>query len=185
MDIDERLTELMKTQHATQQSFAEYLGISPATLSSIIKKRTKVTLSTVLAIKKKFPTLNYSWLLDGTGPMFLDDESGASSQSSNPSSSSASEPFIDFEGNLVNPDETVEATSLSPSNSESPVAADVVPSDSRQLEQAQGHSSNNGSSSKRNPNIVVPKNINIIRRNVSQILVIYDDQTCETFVPKK
>ena len=57
--MEERIKELMEAQHITQQAFAEFLGISPATLSSIFSGRTKVTLNTIKAIKKKFPSLNY------------------------------------------------------------------------------------------------------------------------------
>ena len=55
--MEERIKELMEAQHITQQAFAEFLGISPATLSSIFSGRTKVTLNTIKAIKKKFPSI--------------------------------------------------------------------------------------------------------------------------------
>lgn len=70
--MEERIKELMESQHMNQQVFADFLGISSATLSSIFSKRTKVTLNTIKAIKDKYPTLNYSWLIDGVGPMFND-----------------------------------------------------------------------------------------------------------------
>ena len=48
----------MEDQHLTQQNFAQQLGISTATLSSIFNDRTKPSLLIVDAIKKKFPRVN-------------------------------------------------------------------------------------------------------------------------------
>ena len=56
----------------TQQTFADFIGISSASLSSIFTGRTKPTLNTVEAIKSKFTKINLDWLLYGQGPMFKD-----------------------------------------------------------------------------------------------------------------
>lgn len=184
--MEERIKELMEAQHMNQQVFAEFLGISSATLSSIFSKRTKVTLNTVKAIKDKFPTLNYSWLLDGTGPMFLDGKSDAATSSpSTPSSSANGEAFIDF-GDASDPaDENPSVPSASSQSSSSSPSSPSRPSSVRGQQTSGMYSSAGSQPGRSNPNIIIPKNINNFRRNVAQILVIYDDQTCETFVPKK
>ena len=48
--MKDRIKQIMDSQQMSQQSFAAFLDISPATLSSIFTGRTKPTLSTVEAI---------------------------------------------------------------------------------------------------------------------------------------
>ena len=60
----------MEAQHMSQQTFANFIGINAASLSSIFNNRTKPTLNTVEAIKSKIPNLNTDWLMFGHGTMF-------------------------------------------------------------------------------------------------------------------
>ena len=71
--MKDRIKQLMESQHMTQQSFSDFIGISSASLSSIFNGRTKPTLNTVEAIRTKFTKINLDWLLYGSGPMFRDD----------------------------------------------------------------------------------------------------------------
>lgn len=57
----------------TQQTFANFIGMSAASLSSIFNNRTEPTLKTVRAIKGKIPNLSIEWLIDGIGSMYEDD----------------------------------------------------------------------------------------------------------------
>ena len=139
---------LMEHQRMTQQDFAGFIGISPGALSSIFSGRTKPTLNTVEAIRGKYPEINLDWLMFGTGPMFLDNESSAT-DNDKPS-----------KGEELLPFDTVSPTSLD-----------------TQI-----------------PN-VLPKNCSEVRtgvkyidkpaRNITEIRIFFDDQTWETFVPKK
>ena len=52
--MKDRIKRLMESQHMTQQTFADFIGISSASLSSIFNGRTKPTLNTVEAIKGNF-----------------------------------------------------------------------------------------------------------------------------------
>ena len=181
MSFKDRIEELRQHQHVNRQMFADFLGISPATLSSIITGRTKATLHTIMAIKNKFPNLNYSWLIDGVGPMFNDEESGEASDGSPKGSMSVSgEGLLDFEQSSDGSSE--EGNSVNnihqPYSSSDAIPGVSVSADNKQVQSAVRSQSGN-------PNIVVPKIINNIHHSVAQILVIYDDQTCETFVPKK
>ena len=56
----------------SQQTFANFIGINAASLSSIFNDRTRPTLNTVEAIKSKIPNLNTDWLMFGHGQMFND-----------------------------------------------------------------------------------------------------------------
>lgn len=73
----------MRSQHMTQQMFANYIGIAPATLSSIVNERTKPTLNIVEAIWNKLPNISMKWLLFGEGSMYdTDGDSESASLSS-------------------------------------------------------------------------------------------------------
>ena len=86
----------METQHMTQQTFSDLIGISPASLSSIFNGRTKPTLTTVDAIRKKFPTLNLEWILYGHGAMFKDTNFSSDTQTAN-SQDVVDEPSFNFD----------------------------------------------------------------------------------------
>ena len=68
--MKDRIRQLMESQHMTQQTFSDFIGISSASLSSIFTGRTKPTLNTVEAIKSKFTKINIYWLLLGKVNMF-------------------------------------------------------------------------------------------------------------------
>lgn len=71
--MKDRIKQLMESQHMSQQTFADFIGISSPTLSSIFNGRTKPSIYTVEAIRSKFPTISLDWLMYGNGPMFKDD----------------------------------------------------------------------------------------------------------------
>lgn len=161
MEMKDRIIQLMETQHLTQQSFADLLGISASTLSNIIKEKSKPTLNQVEAIKSKFPSINIEWLLFGYGPMFKDAHPDASA--SPVGGSNQQELSFDF-------------GSSSPSASPSP-----APSASRMAPQS---APIDFSSPVQNVKEVV-KYVEKKPRSITEIRVFYDDQTWETFVPKK
>ena len=157
--MKDRIRQIMEDQHLTQQSFANLIGISTASLSSIFNDRTKPTLNIVDAIKKKFPTVSLEWLLYGTLPMYVTSSSEASEGSEEDTTSPdaaypiGSEPTLDFE----------ESSNVHP-------------------EQLQTHSVN------RTPKNIVQTEVKYIDkqpRKITEIRIFYDDQTWETFVPKK
>ena len=57
----------------TQQTFSEFIKISPATVSGIFRGRTEPSLATVNAIHEKFPDISLDWLLYGEGEMRVSD----------------------------------------------------------------------------------------------------------------
>ncbi len=68
--MKDRIKQIMDAKQMSQQAFAAFIDISPATLSSIFNGRTKPTLVIVEAIKKKIPDINTDWLMFGSGNMF-------------------------------------------------------------------------------------------------------------------
>lgn len=161
--MKDRIRQLMETQHLSQQQFADMLNISPASLSSIFNDRTKPTLNHVDAIQRSFPDVNLRWLLYGEGEMFDSKHENSSSTTVNdsPASSRPSAPggemVIDF--------------------------GPVTPTP-----QQQRTSSSASSSSLKNDNIhdsTAWKNVDMRPRKIAEIRIFYDDQTWETFIPKK
>lgn len=167
---------LMESQHMTQQVFADFIGINPATLSGLFNDRTKPTINIVEAVKKKFPDISLDWLMFGTGSMYL----SAATETSTPppavppptsarvqsqhTQTSTSEPVLDF-GEPPAP-----AAATSP-------AVQAAPAPRSQYNIA------------RNPRAELireeVKNIDNRNRRVTEIRVFYDDQTWESFVPAK
>lgn len=153
--MKERIKELMNAQHMSQQSFAEVLGISAASLSSIFNERTKPTINHVEAIKKKFPSVNTDWLMFGRGQMYDDEKNVGTQTQPSPmeKGNDVSQPF-----DLFNQPSTGGTVALNKSISDSrtlPISKTEV------------------------------KYIEKPLRKITEIRVFYDDQTWETFVPSK
>lgn len=72
--MKDRIKQLMDDQHLTQQSFAQMIGSTPATLSNIFNGKTNPSLSIVDGIHKSFPLVNVYWILYGTPPMYNSQE---------------------------------------------------------------------------------------------------------------
>lgn len=166
--MKDRIRLLMESQHMNQQSFASYIGLAPATLSSILQERTRPTLQTVDCISKKFPNINLGWLLYGSGEMFNSTGSVQSdsldidvvSPAESPVASASSQPTLDF------------------------AYEDSMPTSIPARQSSQRHLSTTVRQTQL-PNVLDMKNIDKPNRKITEIRVYYDDQTWESFVPKK
>lgn len=155
-DMKDRIRQIMEAQHMTQQTFANFIGMSPASLSSIFNNRTKPTLNTVEAIKGKIPHLNIEWLMFGRGPMF-NDEKEVLDGSVTDAKVGGEEPslaFVDDSPNLFN-----HPTEHSARVERVRQPASVAKTEVKYIERPQ--------------------------RQITEIRVYFDDLTYETFVPKK
>ena len=154
--MKDRIKQLMLSQHMTQQSFADFLGVSSASLSSLFNGRSNPTLTYVDAIKKKLPSINLSWLLYGEGPMF-NTESSASAETPDQDSQTAQQPgdmFVDF--HFPTPQQRGSSTR-----------------------------SNHANLSPNSDNSTLVKYLDKPQRQITEIRIFFDDQTYESFVPKK
>lgn len=142
----------------TQQTFAQFIGISPAALSSIFNGRTNATLNTVEAIKSKLPKLNSDWLLFGKGKMYEVDDTGDNTDI--PDGRTQGEPMLDFGES--------DAGGISGVTRSSSANVGVR---MQQVSQRQ---------------TVKPevKYVERPQRQITEIRVYFDDLTYETFVPK-
>lgn len=154
--MKDRIKHLMDTQHMTQQTFSDLIGVSPASLSNIFTGRTRPTLATVDAIRKKFPTLNLEWILYGHGPMFKDAMSATTVRSE--SDVASLEPSLDFDDS--------QNTALPQQGSGAPIASGTR-------------------NTLDSPSKVSVKYVDKPMRQITEIRVFFDDLTYESFVPKK
>lgn len=78
----ERIRSIMDYAKLSQQDFAARLGISPASLSSILTGRTNPTNKHVMGVHVAFPEINVNWLMFGEGDMLVNGASGHTSSDS-------------------------------------------------------------------------------------------------------
>ena len=161
--MKDRIRQIMEAQQMTQVVFANYIGKSPATLSSIFTGRTRPTIDVVEAIKKKIPNINTDWLMFGVGEMFLPDQS--------PENGSPEMPDQGADGHPMNQN----------------LMFDFDPSPTPTPQNGLSTIPNYNSVRNTRPEIerTEVKLIDKPQRRIVEIRVFYDDQTFDTFEPKK
>ena len=153
--MKDRIKMIMESQHMTQQTFANFLDIAPATLSSIFNGRTRPTLNIIEAIKNKLPNISIDWLMCGTGSMMLSDSSAIQASHSNIVSSPV------------------------------PISATTPLSSEQLLDFGARSSTPSFEQDHNNQQKSMVKNIDKQQRKITEIRIFYDDQTWETFISKK
>ncbi len=195
--MKDRIRQIMEDQKLNQQSFAQLIGKSTATLSNIFNDRTKPTLDIVDAIKKKFPQVNIEWLLFGTPPMYINKvdggASGAPSAASMGTGNMGDEDSLNMYGDASG-SAAMGAQSgmqgagcmaggvVEPSLDFGADEAGSSPASPSLFDQPQIHGV------KRTPKNIAHAAVKIVdkpQRKITEIRIFYDDQTWETFVPKK
>lgn len=95
-EMKTRIQQIMNREGMTQQTFANELNMSPASLSSIFTGRTNPTQNHVCAIHRRFPNISISWLMFGEGDMYENredkDENGGVSAASIEGGASQNQP---------------------------------------------------------------------------------------------
>ena len=195
--MKDRIRQIMEDQKLNQQSFAQLIGKSTATLSNIFNDRTKPTLDIVDAIKKKFPQVNTEWLLFGTPPMYINKVEGGVAASSSGASVGAggmdAEDSLDMYGGAsasagmgaqggMPGAGGVAGAAMEPSLDFGADGQDSSPASPSLFDQPQMHGV------KRTPKNIANAAVKIVdkpQRRITEIRIFYDDQTWETFVPKK
>lgn len=184
--MKDRIKEIMESQHMNQNVFAQFVGLSPATLSGIFTGRTRPTINIIESIKKRMPTINIDWLMFGTGDMYVHNQvSNDEGQSRQPSN--YAEPMLAFDevaDDVQNRyvDETIgddlQTSSMAPvANQVAPVASQMPP---------RHHTTTRQSMVNIRPGIA-REEVKIIekQRKITEIRIYFDDLTYETFVPSQ
>ena len=165
--MKDRIKQIMESQHMTQQVFAQFIEMSPATLSSIFNGRTNPTMNIVASIKKKIPNISTDWLMFGTEPMYLDVQQPSVAPVSTPSlpPNSGQEQILDFD------------------QISAPTPEGVVSfNQNLTLPPSRMNSVRNTRSESVREEV---KTIDKQPRRIMEIRVFYDDQTWDSFVPAK
>lgn len=163
--MKDRIKAVMESCGMTQQEFADYIDISPATLSNIFTGRSRPTLSVVEAIKKELPDISTDWLMFGRGEMHessegIKAEKGVLLETSVGSTAVAGLSAASV-GAPVSVGKKSEAGALLDIDMSSGVGKRNTNGDSQQLNVGRG------------------------QRRITEIRIFYDDQTWETFVSKQ
>ena len=164
--MKDRIRQIMESQHMTQQVFADFIGLAPATLSSIYNERTRPTISVVEAIKKKIPNISTDWLMFGSGDMYV----------ASPASPAPADSLFSADDGGVNGGQIVKNPMLDFDQPQAPTP---------QQGSQPPYSFNSVKSTPSNIERTEVKIIDKPQRKVKEIRVFYDDQTWETFVPEK
>ena len=165
--MKDRIQQLMESLHMNQQSFASLIGLSPASLSNILQERTRPTLKTAEAIKQRMPKVSTDWLLFGEGSMFISGQDTAQASPASDEQTAAQEKQPEYSEGLLN-FQTTEQDMGQTVNT--PATSLVNIRQQRQTNVA---------------DIQCMKNIDKQNRRITEIRVFYDDQTWESFVPKR
>ena len=165
--MKDRIRQIMESKKMTQQDFAQFIELAPASLSNIFNDRTKPTLNVVEAIKKKIPDINTDWLMFGTGQMYTTASAAIPAIPDAPSDPSNEQSVQN--GHVEKHDPVLDFDFTS-----SPTPATTSP---------QPQNYNSVKNTRQN---VVHEEFKIIdkpKRRVTEIRVFYDDQTWESFTP--
>lgn len=172
--MKDRIRQLMEAQHMNQQTFATFTGIGTASLSSIFTGRTRPTLNHVDAILEKFPNVNPLWLLKGQGGMLLTSDSQQSTDSDAATNTASGDSGSTSPLSGTTPAGTatmsVEPNLFSSSNTPTPQPSSIT-----------NRTTKNATSFQ----FETEKEPIVKQRKITEIRVFYDDQTWESFVPKK
>lgn len=140
----------------TQQVFAQFIEMSPASLSSIFNGRTRPTLNIVEAIKKKIPNINTDWLMFGSGTMYVQTDETADMPQ--PMLTETQEPTLDFDvPDLPTPQPS--APTAHYHESVRNTRPEIIREEIKYIDKPQ--------------------------RKITEIRIYFDDLTYETFVPAK
>lgn len=176
--MKDRIRQLMEDQHLTQQNFAQLIGTTPATLSNIFNGKTNPSLAIVDGIHKSFPQVNVYWIMYGTPPMYNSQRgTDASSNTMNGVEGGSPEKAT---GSLK-AEHQGRGDSLEATLDFSASTAQASPTSSSLFDVPSEHVNN----TPKNEAQKVVKIIDKPQRRITEIRIFYDDQTWETFVPKK
>lgn len=171
--MKDRIKKVMESQRMTQQEFADFIHISPASLSSIFTGRTRPTLAIVEAVKNALPKISTDWLMFGTGAMWIDAD-GASA---------ATDGGLPHTTDRAVPEGVGTGTGLHSTPSDILLDFDAIAASA--ASNAQPPSKRPQAPSELCVSNAMVKNTDKPRRTITEIRIFFSDQTWETFVPKK
>lgn len=177
----DKIRTIMEHTKLSQQDFAARIGISAASLSSILNGRTQPTNRHVMGIHQAFPEINVNWLLFGEGDMLVSDTPAKGTGEAADGVELAEGASADVASSNVAPGlfGAADAPSLFSSESTPPSVPSV-----EQRANAYGARREGRSVVRGNGNVVTTAiNIDKDERKIKEIRVFYSNGTYESFVP--
>ena len=176
--MKERIRLIQEQLGLSQIEFANKLGISPASLSSILTGRTNPTSKHIMGIHQGFPEINVNWLMFGEGTMLAAGHEGndelQQAEKTN-EDASASENSVTAEEQLGG--ENIEQRSLF---TQEQIAHPTI----EQKVAAYGSRREQRSTIRGNGSVISTAiNIDKDERRIKEIRVFYNNGTYESFVP--
>lgn len=165
--MKDRIVAVMEALHLNQKSFANFIGLPPATLNSILTGRTRPTLAVVEAIVNKIPTLSLEWLISGDGPMYKQGQSPAEGGDSLNGETVAADVDSDKDHGMMQEGIAANKSVRGENAAGGMVKAVNMISEPKTVERE------------------VVKYVDKPQRRVVRIAVFYDDKSCDFFVPEK
>ena len=151
----EKLQILMNSENLTGSKLAEYLGIQPSSISHILGGRNKPSLDFVQKILQRYPRINPDWLLLDSDEMYRPDPALAETPAMN-----AQLPFDA-------PNADTEVTAPSSSVATQPVQP------------------TNPTIANDETNMFLGAMATSKRGNVKRVIVLFDDNTFESYQPRR
>lgn len=154
-EFKERIEEIMRSENLTASRFAEAIGIQRSAISHIISGRNKVSLDVLRKTLNRYPKISADWMMFGILPMYREEKN-----------SSSEKPTL-FNGpteGLASSKSSMQSSGIVNTQNENP-----------------GMPSLDNNSSYNQPIIKVKE----ASKKIEEILIFYDDNTFDTFVPQK
>ena len=68
--MNKRIELILKTKNISASKFADEIGVQRSSISHILSGRNNPSLDFIQKILKRFPDINSSWILTGSGTMY-------------------------------------------------------------------------------------------------------------------
>lgn len=69
MNLNERIQKIIEHFSLSASEFADEIGVQRSNISHILSGRNKPSLDFIMKTKKRFPELQWDWIIDGKGEM--------------------------------------------------------------------------------------------------------------------
>lgn len=160
-----RIKSLLAVKNLSSSQFANEIGVQRSGISHILSGRNKPSLDFVLKILDHYPDININWLLKGEGEMFQTIQSD----------SLFSEEAIN-EKSIVK-DEAISEYKKMENNSEK---TEIKVKEEKKISQ------DNQQDEKAKPENIADDFLpELVSNRIVKIIIVYDDNTFETLLPKK
>lgn len=199
----ERINQILKVKSLTSRQFAEEIGIQPSGMSHILSGRNRPSLDFIIKVINRYPDINISWLVFGTGDMFtnVNLSKNQTSSDNNPTLfPTLSQPMVEDVNNLpqqqsdvenngekqvINAEKTMSDTKL---NATDGSYGDNLSEERLATADERGVSAQSNDKTVASNNEVLASNTKSIvpnNKTIDRIVVFYSDRTFVEYIPEE